>query len=113
MIGLVGAIIGSFSMMLFASTHFAGVAGPNNSPPSVIAAPLSASGGSDQERIISAVKRVAPSVVALNVSVNGQQVVPTDPFAQFFGQQSPSRVQKFKARASGSGFVYSRTANSA
>ncbi len=33
MVGLVGAIIGSFSMMLFASTHFAGVAGPNNEPP--------------------------------------------------------------------------------
>jgi S1-C subfamily serine protease len=110
-IGLIGAIIGSFSMMLFASTHFGGVAGPNNTPPVVSAAPLS--GGSDQERIISAVKRVAPSVVALNVSVNGQQVVPTDPFAQFFGQQSPSRVQHFRARASGSGFIYSRSGSSA
>ena len=106
-VGLVGAIIGSFSMMLFASTHFAGVAGPGNSPPSVSAAPL-ASGGSDQDRIVSAVKRVAPSVVALNVTVNGQQQVPTDPFAQFFGQQGPQRTQRFRARASGSGFVYSR-----
>ncbi len=111
-VGLVGAIIGSFSMMLFASTHFAGVAGPGNTPPSVVAAPLT-SGGSDQDRIISAVKRVAPSVVALNVSVNGQQVVPTDPFAQFFGQQSAPRIQRYKARASGSGFVYSRDGNSA
>jgi len=111
-VGLVGAIIGSFSMMLFASTHFAGIAGVNNTPPAAIAAPLPA-GGSDQDRIIGAVKRVAPSVVALNVSVNGQQVVPTDPFAQFFGQQSPQRVQRFKARASGSGFIYSRTGNSA
>jgi S1-C subfamily serine protease len=107
-VGLVGAIVGSFSMMLYASTHFANVAGPGNSPPAVSAAPL-ASAGSDQDRIISAVKRVQPSVVALNVTVNGQQVVPTDPFAQFFGQQSPERVQRYRARASGSGFVYSRS----
>jgi len=111
MVGLVGAIIGSFSMMLYASTHFSGVAGPGNTPPSLGAAPLPASGGDDQARIISAVRRVAPSVVALNVTVNGQQIVPLDPFAQFFGQQGPERVQSFKARASGSGFVYSRTDN--
>jgi len=112
-VGLVGAIIGSFSMMLFASTHFTGVAGPGNSPPYVSAAPLSA--GSDQDRIVGAVKRVAPSVVALNVTVNGQQVVPVDPFSQFFGggQQMPGRVERFKARASGSGFVYSRSGDSA
>jgi S1-C subfamily serine protease len=60
---------------------------------------------------VSAVKRVAPSVVALNVTVNGQQVVPVDPFMQFFGQGGPERVQRYRARASGSGFVYSRTAN--
>jgi len=107
-VGLAGAVIGSFSMMLYASTHFAGVAGPGNTPPSVYAAPL-ATGGDDQSRIVSAVKRVAPSVVALNVTVNGQQVVPVDPFAQFFGQQGPERVQHFRARASGSGFVFSRT----
>jgi S1-C subfamily serine protease len=107
-VGLVGAIVGSFSMMLYASTHFAGVAGPGNTPPSVYAAPLS-SAADDQNRIVSAVKRVAPSVVALNVTVNGQQVLPADPFMQFFGQQGPSRVQRFRARASGSGFVFSRT----
>jgi len=108
-VGLIGAIVGSFSMMLYASTHFAGIAGPGNTPPSVYAAPIP-SGGDDQERIISAVKRVAPSVVALNVTVNGQQVVPVDPFSQFFGQQgAPERVQRYRARASGSGFVYSRT----
>ena len=112
-IGLVGAIIGSFSMMLFASTHFAGVAGPGNTPPAVNAAPLPAGSGGDQERIISAVKRVAPSVVAINVTVNGQQVVPADPFAQMFGGGGPGRVQHFKARASGSGFIYSRSGDSA
>jgi S1-C subfamily serine protease len=112
-VGLIGAIIGSFSMMLFASTHFAGVAGPGNTPPVVSAAPLSA--GSDQDRIVSAVKRVAPSVVALNVTVNGQQVIPADPFQQFFGggQGAPGRVERYKARASGSGFVYSRSGDSA
>jgi len=113
-VGLVGAIIGSFSMMLFASTHFAGVAGPGNTPPAVNAAPL-VTGGSDQDRIIGAVKRVAPSVVALNVTVNGQQVIPLDPFQQLFGGQQggPQRVQRFKARASGSGFIYSRSGDSA
>ena len=107
-VGLAGAVIGSFSMMLYASTHFAGVAGPGNTPPSVNAAPM-ITAGDDQSRIVSAVKRVAPSVVAINVTVNGQQVVPLDPFMQFFGQQGPERVQRFRARASGSGFVYSRT----
>lgn len=112
-VGLVGAIVGSFSMMLYASTHFAGVSGPNNQPPSLSAAPL-AYGASDQDRIVSAVKRVSPSVVALNVTVNGQQVVPIDPFSQFFGgQQSPQRVQPFRARASGSGFIYQRSGSSA
>ncbi len=108
-VALVGAIIGSFSMMLYASTHFAGVAGPGNTPPQVFAAPLSSGGGSDQQRIVSAVKRVEPSVVSLNVTVNGQQVVPLDPFSQFFGQQGPSQIERYKARASGSGFVYART----
>ena len=109
-VALIGAIVGSFSMMLFASTHFAGVAGPGNTPPIVNAAPLS--GGSDQDRIISAVRRVAPSVVALNVSVNGQQVVPIDPMAQFFGGNGGQRIQQYKGHASGSGFVYSRTGDS-
>jgi serine protease Do len=105
-VALVGAVLGSFAMMVYASSHFAGVAGPGNTPPAVSAAPLS--GGSDQDRIVSAVKRVAPSVVALNVTVNGQQVVPTDPFSQMFGQQGPQQMRRYHARASGSGFVYSR-----
>jgi S1-C subfamily serine protease len=111
MVGLVGAVIGSFSMMIYASTHFSGVAGPNNQPPALSAAPLL--GGSDQDRIVSAVKRVSPSVVALNVTVNGQQVVPMDPFSQMFGQQSPGRIQRFQARASGSGFIVERNGDSA
>jgi serine protease Do len=107
-VGLIGAILGSFSMMLFASTHFTNVAGTGNTPPEVSAAPLTSSGGSDQERIVNAVKRVEPSVVSLLVTVNGTRVVPADPFQQFFGGgngQAPTQ-QKFQERASGSGFVY-------
>jgi S1-C subfamily serine protease len=108
-VGLTGAIIGSFSMMLFASTHFAGVAGPGNTPPAVNAAPL-VSGTTDQDRIINAVKRVEPSVVALEVTVNGTRLIAPDPFSQFFGQggSGPVQQQRFQERASGSGFVYSR-----
>jgi S1-C subfamily serine protease len=105
-VGLIGAIIGSFSMMVFASTHFANVAGTGNTPPAVSAAPLE--GVSDQARIVSAVKRVQPSVVAISVVINGQQVVPVDPFAQMFGGQSAGRIQNYHARASGSGFVLTR-----
>ncbi|MBV8580194.1 MAG: trypsin-like peptidase domain-containing protein, partial [Candidatus Eremiobacteraeota bacterium] len=59
-------------------------------------------------RIINAVKRVEPSVVALQVTVNGTQLVPTDPFAQMFGNGAPYQRQRVVERASGSGFVYSR-----
>jgi serine protease Do len=108
-VGLIGAIIGSFSMMLYASTHFAGVAGPGNTPPAVNAAPLSGAGTTDQVRIVNAVKRVEPSVVALQVTVNGTQVVPQDPISQFFGNGGgPVQRQRVVERASGSGFVYSR-----
>jgi S1-C subfamily serine protease len=108
-VGLIGAIIGSFSMMVYASTHFAGVAGPGNTPPAVSAAPLLATTGTtDQDRIINAVKRVEPSVVALQVVVNGTQIVPQDPFSQFFGGGGPVQRQRVQERASGSGFVYSR-----
>jgi S1-C subfamily serine protease len=100
-VGLAGAVIGSFLMMLYASTHFKGVAGPNNTPPAVAAAPLQ--GVSDQDRIVSAVKRTKASVVAITEQVNGQQFVPIDPF---FGNQGPGYVQPFRGQASGSGFVY-------
>ena len=59
-VGLIGAIIGSFSMMLYASTHFVGVAGPGNTPPVVSAAPITG-GTTDQDRIVNAVRRVEPS----------------------------------------------------
>jgi len=107
-VGLIGAIIGSFSMMLFASTHFTNVAGPNNSLPALSAAPLTSS-GSDQDRIIAAVKHVEPSVVSLLVTVNGSRLVPLDPFSQLFGGGGPSVRQRVQERASGSGFVYSKS----
>src|SRR5476651_2442385 len=106
-VGLIGAILGSFSMMLFASTHFTNVAGPGNTPPVVSAAPLTSSGGSDQERIVNAVKRVEPSVVSLLVTVNGTRLMPTDPFSQFFGGPGGPVIRRpYQERASGSGFVY-------
>jgi S1-C subfamily serine protease len=104
-VALVGAIVGAFVMMLYASTHFSNIAGPNNTPPVVSAAPLA--GGSDQDRIINAVKRTKPSVVSINVSVNGKQYIPVDPFLQqFFGQSGPGIVQPYRERGSGSGFVF-------
>lgn len=106
-VALVGAVLGSFAMMLYASTHFANVAGPNNTPPALSAA--SYMGTSDQDRIVNAVKRVKPSVVAINLVVNGQQRMPFDPFSQFFGGQGAPPTQSYRARASGSGFIYANS----
>ncbi|PZR57539.1 MAG: hypothetical protein DLM50_06080 [Candidatus Meridianibacter frigidus] len=105
-VALAGAVIGSFSMMIYASTHFTNAAAPQQKPGMVYAA--SFSGGSDQDRIVSAVKRVGPSVVAINLIVNGQQIVPLDPISQYLGNGSPQGVQRYRARASGSGFVLNR-----
>jgi serine protease Do len=104
-IGLVGAVIGSFLMMLYASSHFGGATGPDRTPPAIASVPLS--GVSDQDRIVSAVKRTKSSVVAITEQVNGQQVIPADPFFQQFfgGQGGPGIVQQYKGEASGSGFV--------
>ncbi len=103
-VGLVGAVVGSFLMMLYASGHFGGATGPDRTPPALAAVPLS--GVSDQDRIVSAVKRTKSSVVAITEQVNGQQVIPADPFfQQFFGGQGPGIAQPYRAEASGSGFV--------
>jgi len=101
--GVLGAVLGSASMMFVMGGHGASVG-----PAAAVAA-----GEDDQQQIIAAVKHVEPSVVALVVTMNGTQVVPNDPFSQLFGRQfggSPfggERLQPFSARASGSGFVYS------
>ncbi|MBV9332766.1 MAG: trypsin-like peptidase domain-containing protein [Candidatus Eremiobacteraeota bacterium] len=104
-IGLVGAVIGSFLMMLYSSSHYGHATGVDRTPPAVAAVPLS--GVSDQDRIVSAVKRTKGSVVAITEEVNGQQVIPADPFFQQFfgGQGGPGIVQPYRAQASGSGFV--------
>jgi S1-C subfamily serine protease len=73
------------------------------------AATAGTDGTSDQARIIRAVVNVKPSVVALDVVINGTQVVPPDPFSQLFGGQSAPTLQHFRAQASGSGFVYDRS----
>jgi serine protease Do len=99
-VALAGAIAGSFLMMLYASTHFTNIAGPNHTPPAVSAAALT--GVSDQDRIVTAIKRTKASVVAIQVEVNGQQWVPLDPL---FGN-GPGAYQTFRGRASGSGFVF-------
>jgi serine protease Do len=108
-VALAGAVVGSFLMMVYTSTHFGGVTGPNDTPPAVAAAPLS--GVSDQDRIVSAVKRTKASVVAIVEEINGRQVVPVDPFFQQFFGQSPGVVQPYRAKASGSGFVYDTSGN--
>ena len=103
-VGLVGAVVGSFLMMLYASSHLGGSAGPDRTPPAVAAVPLN--GVSDQDRIVSAVKRTKSSVVAIVEDINGQQYVPADPFfQQFFGQQGPGQMRSYRGQASGSGFV--------
>jgi serine protease Do len=103
-VGLIGAVVGSFVMMLYAGSHFGGVAGPGQTPPAFASAPLT--GVSDQDRIVSAVKRTKSSVVAITEQINGEQYIPADPFfQQFFGQQGPGFSQPYKAEASGSGFV--------
>lgn len=104
---LAGAVIGSIVMLVYASTHLQNVSGPNDTAPPLAAAPLT--GVSDQDRIVSAVKRTKASVVAIQVQINGQQYIPIDQnFQQLFGNTGPGVVEPFRARASGSGFVYDR-----
>ena len=103
-VGLIGAVVGSFLMMLYASSHFGGATARVRRRPAVAALPLN--GVSDQDRIVSAVKRTKSSVVAIVEEINGQQYVPADPIQQFFGGQSGGVERQYKAQASGSGFVY-------
>jgi serine protease Do len=106
-VGLVGAVIGSFSMMLYAGAHYGATAAAADAPPPVAAAPVE--GMSDQARIVAAVKRDEPSVVALDVEVNGKRFVPANPFMQLFGgAPNVGQMLPYRAQASGSGFVYSK-----
>jgi serine protease Do len=102
---IAAVVIGSFSMMLDACSTFSSVA--DNTPAAVSAAPIT-SGTTDQDRIVNAVKSVEPSVVALQVTVNGTVLVPVDPLAQALTGAPPYARKRVVERASGSGFVYSR-----
>ena len=97
--GLIGGAGGAGFMFAVAS-H-----GPAGMTPSIAVA----AGEDDQQRIVEAVHHVEPSVVALDVVVNGKQIVPTDPFGMFFGRSSSEQLVPFHERASGSGFVYSKS----
>lgn len=72
------------------------------------AEPDDAGGVSDQAHIVAAVRTVKASVVALDVTINGTQVVPPNPLSQLFGVPSGPRLQNVQEQASGSGFVYDR-----
>jgi S1-C subfamily serine protease len=108
MAGAAGAGIGSFSMMLYAGSHY-----PAEASTEKTAQPFAeqVNGRSDQDLIVAAVRRDEPSVVALNVDVNGQEYVPAHPVARFFGNgdgAGAGHMSPFRERASGSGFVYSK-----
>lgn len=109
---LAGAVVGSISMLVYVNTHFAPAIQPFPTALASTSAPVSAAASdeaaSDQTRIVNAVKRVMPSVVALQVTVNGRQYVPADPFSRLFGGPSTGQTVPFQARASASGFVYSK-----
>lgn len=98
-VGVIGAAIGASAVLGFDSTH----------DRSVMPAVASADGEDDQQRIEEAVKHVEPSVVALDVSINGTRVAPVDPFGGVFGPgfDMRGRLMPYHEEASGSGFVYS------
>jgi serine protease Do len=103
---LLGASVGSGSMMVYLGSHVPADA-QTSAAPSMSVEPMR--GGTDQDRIVAAVKRDEPSVVALDVDIDGQRYVPPDPFAQFFGNAPQTGgMSPYHERASGSGFVYSK-----
>ena len=105
LVDALGAALGASSMMY--------ITGHDQSPLGRVAI---ASGEDDQQRIIEAVKHVEPSVVALDVTINGTRVMPANPFGNFFAPGFGSafgplggtgQLMPFHEQASGSGFVYS------
>jgi S1-C subfamily serine protease len=105
LVGVLGAALGASSTM-YITAH-------DRSPSGGVAV---ASGEDDQQRIIEAVKHVEPSVVALDVTINGTRVMPASPFGKFFAPGFGSafgplggagQLMPFHEQASGSGFVYS------
>jgi serine protease Do len=103
--GLVGGAGGAAAVFAVGS-H---AVGPQTAQAFIKPSIAAAAGEDDQTRIIEAVKHVEPSVVALNVTVNGKQIVPTNPFGFFFGGPGGGEaLVPFHAQASGSGFVISK-----
>jgi S1-C subfamily serine protease len=111
LVGAMGAAIGASSVL------YAGI-GTGPARPAVNVAV--AAGEDDEQRIVDAVKHVEPSVVALDVTINGTRVMPPNPFGNMFGGgNSPfgnifggggngaGQLQPFQEQASGSGFVLS------
>jgi len=102
LVGAMGAALGASSILFAVGGHA--------QPVMNVAV---AAGEDDQERIVDAVKHVEPSVVALDVTINGSRVTPPNPFGNFFGQGSPfgngggGQLTPFQEQASGSGFVFS------
>jgi serine protease Do len=62
----------------------------------------------DEARIVAAVKRVAPSVVALSVIVGGRRIIPANPFYRGGVNAEAEKTVPFQARSSGSGFVFTK-----
>jgi S1-C subfamily serine protease len=62
----------------------------------------------DEARIVAAVKRVAPSVVALSVIVGGRLIIPANPFYRGGVNAEAEKTVPFQARSSGSGFVFTK-----
>jgi S1-C subfamily serine protease len=110
LVGAMGAAIGATSVL------YAGI-GTGPARPAVNVAV--AAGEDDEQRIVDAVKHVEPSVVALDVTINGTRATPPNPFGNMFGGgNSPfgfnfgggsggGQLQPFQEQASGSGFVLS------
>ena len=108
-VGLIGAIIGSFSMMLYASTHFAGIAGPGNTPPAVSAAPLLATHRDDRSGPDHQRRQARRAVGGRPPSRRERDAArPDRPDVAVLRRRRPLQRQRVVERASGSGFVYSR-----
>jgi len=108
-IGIIGGLCGGALATLLLLPHVTGSGTALIAPQQTVNDERWSTHGSvvsDQERIVAAVRRVAPSVVALDVTVNGVQVVPADPFASLFGGEGGTLLRRFHENASGSGFVY-------
>jgi serine protease Do len=108
LVGALGAALGGSSMMFITAGHHRSAAD----------GVAFAGSEDDQQRIVEAVKHVEPSVVALDVTINGTRVMPANPLGNFFPPGFGSafgafggagKLMPFHEQASGSGFVYSKS----